>query len=173
MAATTTFYEDNGTATGTPPKGATSTAISSIEYKSVDNTTTPRASAPITAGNNSFHKYNYLKFTGTFNQIYDVKFAHTSGTLGSGLTLHGKVTSTYATPATSTLSGTSDITAPSLITSGMAMLLSTVGPQGSSPTSAISATGYTQYFASQLRTTAAAAAGDTSTLELTIQYNEN
>lgn len=171
MAATTTWYEQNGTASGSPAHGTEST-ISSCDWKSVDDSTTSRASAPVLAGSNSYHKYIYLKFTGTFNQISAVKFAHTAGTLGTGISLKSKVTSTYATPATTALASSTDITSTTAIGSGASVLLSTTGPNG--PTSASQTTTcYTQYIVTQVQTTTAANAGDSGTVTLTVQYNEN
>ena len=117
MSATTTWYEQNGTAAGTPAAGVEST-VSSCDWKSVDDTTTPRSSAPVQAGNLSYIKYNYLGFSGTFNQISTVKWAHTSGTLGTGLSLVGKVTSTYATPVTTAMAGSTDMTSPISVSAG-------------------------------------------------------
>ena len=172
MAATTTWYEENGSATGSPAHG-TPTVVTTCDWKSVDSATTTRAAAPVAAGSNSYHKYNYVKFTGVFNEISDAKFAHTAGTLGTGISLKGKITSTYATPATSALSGSTDITGTTPIASGMAVLLSTVGPQGAGATASINAEGYTQYIVTQVQTTSSAAAGDSGTATLTVQYNEN
>lgn len=172
MAATTTWYEENGSATGSPAHG-TPTVVTTCDWKSVDSATATRAAAPVAAGSNSYHKYNYVKFSGTFNEISDAKFAHTAGTLGTGISLKGKVTSSYATPATSALSGSTDITVTTPIASGMAVLLSTVGPQGTGATASINAEGYTQYIVTQVQTTSSAAAGDSGTATLTVQYNEN
>lgn len=172
MAATTTWYEENGSATGSPAHG-TPTVVTTCDWKSVDSATTTRAAAPVAAGSNSYHKYNYVKFSGTFNEISDAKFAHTAGTLGTGISLKGKVTSSYATPATSALSGSTDITGTTPIASGMAVLLSTVGPQGAGATESINAEGYTQYIVTQVQTTSSAAAGDSGTATITVQYNEN
>lgn len=171
MAATTTWYEQNGTATGSPAHGAENT-ISSCDWKSVDDSTTSRASAPVLAGSNSYHKYIYLKFTGVFNQISAVKFAHTAGTLGTGISLKSKVTSTYATPATTALASSTDITSTTAIGSGASVLLSTTGPNGSTSASQTT-TCYTQYIVTQVQTTSAANAGDSGTVTLTVQYNEN
>lgn len=172
MSATTTWYEQNGTATGSPAHGTEST-ISSCDWKSVDDTTTSRASAPVLAGENSYSKYIYLKFTGTFNQISAVKFAHTSGTLGTGISLKGKVTSTYTTPATSALGSSTDMTSTTAIGSGASVLLGTSGPNDASPSASQTSTCYTQYLVTQVQTTAAASAGDSGTVTLTVQYNEN
>lgn len=171
MAATTTWYEQNGAASGTPAAGTEST-ISSCDWKSVDDSTTARASAPVLAGSNSYIKYIYLKFSGTFNQISAVKFAHTAGTLGTGISLKSKITSTYATPVTSAMSGSTDITSTTAIGSGASVLLSTTGPNGTASASQTT-TCYTQYLATQVQTTSAANAGDSGTVTLTVQYNEN
>lgn len=172
MAATTTWYEQNGTASGSPASG-TETTISSCDWKSVDDTTTARASAPVLAGSNSYSKYIYLKFTGTFNQISAVKFAHTSGTLGTGISLKGKVTSTYTTPATSALASATDITDTKAIADGAPVLLGTTGPNDANPSASQTSTCYTQYLVTQVQTTASASAGDSGTVTLTVQYNEN
>lgn len=172
MAATTTWYEQNGSATGTPAHGTQST-ISSCDWKNIDDSTTPRASSPVSAGSNSYIKYIYLGFTGTFNQISAVKFAHTAGTLGTGISLKSKVTSTYETPTTSAMSGASDITSTSAIGSGASVLLGTTGPNATNPAASQTSACYTQYLATQVQTTSSASAGDSGTVTLTIQYNEN
>ena len=172
MAATTTWYEQNGTASGSPA-GGTPTVVTTCDWKSVDSATTSRAAAPVAAGENSYNKFNYVKFSGTFNEISDVLFAHTAGTLGSGITLKGKISSTYTTPATTALSDSTDITATTAIADGMSVDLSTTGPNGTSHASSQTSECYTQYIITQVQTTSAAAAGDSGTATLTVQYNEN
>lgn len=175
MPATFEFNEDNGAATGSPAKGTSrATAVTNVNWKNIDDATTAYSSSPVTAGNNSYSKYQCGKFTGTFNSISNCLFAHTSGTLGTGLTLKGVVTSTYATPAaTANAALTTDMTSAIAIGSGASVSFSTVGPEGASPTTTLSAAGYTQFLATQLQTTTSAAAGDTATVTLTLQYNEN
>jgi hypothetical protein len=86
----------------------------------------------------------------------------------------GVVTSTYTTPATSTnVALTVNMTSAISIGSGQSVLFSTTGPYASSPASTLTTAGYTQYLATQLQTTVAALPGDTSTITLTLQYNEN
>lgn len=175
MPATFEFVEDNGTATGSPAKGTTRTgARTEANWKNIDDSTTAYSSSPITAGNNSFTKYQAGHFSGTFNQISNVLWAHTAGTLGAGLTIKGTVTSTYATPATTANAAlTTDMTSAIAIGSGAAVNMSTVGPEGASPTSTLSAAGYTQFLATQLQSTTSAAPGDTTSVTETLQYNEN
>jgi hypothetical protein len=172
MSATTNWFEQNGAANGTPAHG-TESAISSCDWKNVDDTTTPRSSAPVLASENSYDKKIYLKFSGTFNQISAVKFAHTDGTLGTGISLVGKVTSTYTAPSTSPLSSATDMTTPIGIGSGASVLLGTSGPNDTNPSASQTMQCYTQYLVTQVQTTAAAAAGDSGTVTLKVQYNEN
>lgn len=174
MAATFEYNEDHGTQTGSPLKGTTrSTAVTEVNWKNIDDSTTAYSASPITAGNNSYPKYQFGKFTGTFNQVSAGLWAHTAGTLGTGLTLAGKVTSTYATPVTTALSGSTDMTSVIAIGSGATVNFDTVGPEDATPSSTLAAAGYSQYLVSQLQTTGSAAAGDTATVTLTLQYNEN
>lgn len=175
MAATFEYNEDNGAATGTPAKGTTrNTAVTQVNWKNVDDVATAYTASPIIAGSNSFTKYQFGKFTGTFNQISAGLWAHTAGTLGTGLTLKGVVTSTYATPsATANAALTTTMTPVLAIASGAPVLFHTAGPEGASPTATLAAAGFTQYLATQLQTSAATAAGDIGSITLTLRYNEN
>lgn len=173
MAATATWKEDNGAATGSPAKGATRSNASNVNWKAMDNTSTAYTAAPIQAGTNSMPKYNSVQFTGTFTSVSNAKWAHTAGTLGTGLSLYGGVTSTYATPSTAAVSGLTDISSVTAIGSGTSVNFSTVGPEGASPTSTLTASGYTQFLVTQLRTTLSATQGDTAQLTFTLQWDEN
>jgi hypothetical protein len=186
MAATFWFCEDNGTQTGSPLHGTTqyttSPGATDVNWKNVDDCTansgTAYSSAPITAGNNSYSKYQYGKFSGTYNSILNGLWsAHTAGTspMGTGLTLKGTVTSTYATPATTTNSAlTTDFSSTVAIGSGLAVDFSATSPQAASPSTTLSSGGgFTQYLVTQLQTTSSAAAGDTASITGTLSYNEN
>jgi len=174
LAATFEYNEDNGAQTGSPLKGTTrNTAVTQVNWKNVDDVATAYTSSPITAGANSFAKYQFGKFTGTFNQVSNGLWAHTAGTVGTGVVLAGKVTSTYATPSATAISGSTDMSTPIAITSGATVLFSTVGPEGATPTSTLAAAGFSQYLVTQVQTTASAAAGDIGTQTFTLRYNEN
>jgi hypothetical protein len=176
MPATFEFNEDNGTQTGSPLKGTTrNTAVVQCNWKNTDDVATVYSTSPITAGNNSFSKYQFGKFTGTFNQILNGKYsAHTAGTLGANLTLKGTVSSAYATPATTANSAlTTDFSAVVAIGSGLTVLFHTTGPEGTSPTATLATAGYTQYLITQLQTGGAATSGDTASITATLQYDEN
>lgn len=187
MAATFTWCEDNGAQTGSPLHGTTRTGFSSgsctdRNYKNVDDCTnnsgTAYGSSPIQAGSNGYSKYLYGKFSGTFNQIssglWSLRTAP-SGALATGLTLKGVVTSTYATPATGA-NGALSInytSAEVAIGSGAAVSFATSGPENASPSSTLSAAGYTQYLVGQLQTSGSPAAGDITSMTETLQYAEN
>lgn len=174
MAATFEYNEDNGAATGSPAKGTTrTTAVTQVNWKAADDVATAYSAAPINAGENSFPKYQFGKFTGSFNQISNGLWSHTAGALPTNTTLFGAVTSTYATPSQAATAGLSDISAITAITSGTAVNFSTVGPEGASPTATLSAAGYSQYLVTQVRTTGAALPGDSGNITLTLRYSEN
>lgn len=189
MAATFAWCEDNGAATGSPLHGTTRSGFGADthfatdrNYKNVDDCTanagTAYSSSPITAGNNSFSKYQYGHFSGTFNQISAGLWSlrtSPAGALATGLTLKGTVSSTYATPATAANAAlTTDYSpAPVAIGSGLAVNFSTTGPEGASPAATLAAAGYSQYLVGQLQTSTSAAAGDIATITETLQYNEN
>ena len=185
MAATFHWCEDNGATTnlhGTTQSGfgADTHYATDVNWKSTDDCTanggTAYSAAPIVAGQNSYIKYQYGNFVTPFNQILNCKWsARTapSGALAAGITLYGKVTSTY-NPTNSAMTGQTDYTSAAVaIGSGSAVSFSTTGPYDAAPTSTLSAVGYTQYLASQILTTTAAAAGDMATITATLQYNEN
>ncbi len=173
MSATFTFGEDNGAQAGTPPRGTTRTFnVTNMNWKNIDDATTAYSSSVITAGNNSYPKYQWGHFSGTFNQISNVKFGHTTGLFGVGLALALVTGSGYSTPATTALSNSRDITQPSgLSAASFAINLGVNGPQ-EALASTLSQTGYTAYFATQLQTTVAASAGDTALVTGTISYDE-
>lgn len=176
MAATFEWDEANGA-------GETVThARGEANWKNIDDSTTAYTSNPITAGNNSFSKWQYGHFSGTYNQILAGLFAHTAGAFGAGLTLKGQPAMTadadrlaYSTPGTAALAGlTFDQTPVIAIGSGRAVWFGATGPATSGKAaSTTSNPAYTNYLTSQLQTTGAAGAGDTVTATLTLQYDEN
>lgn len=182
MAATFEFERDTGTQTGSPTKGTTRTAaVTDTNWKNTDTYATAYSSAPITAGNNSYEIWNFGHFSGSFNQILAGLFAHTSTAFGTGLTLKGCPACTttsglaYTTPSATTNSSlTVDMTTAISIGSGVAVFFGGTGPEAATM-AASQATNpcYTNFLTTQLQTTTSAAAGDTATVTLTLQYNEN
>lgn len=174
MAATFTFKVDHGTATGSPAVGASTSTAAAINWLNDDSEGT-NTTFPITAGLNSFEKFLYFVWSGTFTTISSVLWAHTAGTFGTGLTLKGVVTSTYSTPSTTTNSAlTTDMTSAISIGAGASVLISATSPAGVSPGSSSSANPcYGQYCPTQLQTTSGAAAGLTVSATFTAQYDES
>lgn len=176
MAATFEWDEDNGA-------GQTIThGVGNTNWKDIDDTTTAYTDAPITAGNNSFDKWIYGHFSGTYNEISAGLWAHTNGAFGSGITLVASPTMTadgdrlaYATPSTAANANlTYDATSVISIGSGKAVWFGPTGPGSSGKAaSTTSNPAYTNYLTTQLQTTGSAAAGDTATATLTLQYQEN
>lgn len=156
--------------------------VANANWKNQDSSTNNYSSFPITAGNNSFEKWQYGHFSGTYNQILNGKFAHTAGALGTGLTLKGPPTMTadanrlaFATPSTTAnASLTNDMTSVIAIGSGVAVWFGITGPAtAGKAASTTSNPAYTNYLTTQLQTTTSAAAGDTASVTLTLQYDEN
>jgi hypothetical protein len=183
MAATFEFEEDNGAATGSPAKGTTRTsARTEVNWKAIDDSTTAYSSNPIVAGQNSFQKNQFGHFSGTFNQILNGLFAHTAGALGTGLTLKGQPAATtsagpytYVTPSQVADTGlTTDMTAVIAIGSGVAVWFGATGPEATGKAASMATNPcYSNWLTTQLQTTTSAAAGDTATATLTLQYDEN
>lgn len=176
MAATFEWFED----TGAGP--ASSGTITKQDWKNEDSRTDNYASFPITAGNNSYEKWVYGKFSGTFNTILAGLWAHTATAFGSGLTLKASPTMTadadrlaYATPSTTANANlTYDATSAIAIGSGKAVWFGATGPANSGKAASMTTNPcYTNYLTNQLQTTGAAAAGDTANVTMTLEYQEN
>lgn len=151
-------------------------------WKNIDDSTTAYSSSPIAAGSNSFSKWMYGKFSGTFNQISAGLFAHTAGSMGTGLTIKGQPAMTadgdrltYSTPATSALASlTFDQTSTVAIGSGRAVWFGATSPGASGKAASMTTNPcYTNFLTHQLQTTGSAAAGDTATATFTLRYDEN
>lgn len=183
MAATFEFEEDNGTAAGSPAKGTTRTAArTESNWKNIDDSTTAYTANPITAGTNSYQKPQFGHFSGTFNQILNGLFAHTATAFGTGLTLKGVplVSSDgtrwlYTTPATSADANlTTDMSSAIAIGSGVAVWFGATGPEATGKAASMTTNPcYSTFLTTQLQTSGSAAAGDTASVTLTLQYDEN
>lgn len=183
MPATFAFDRDTGTQTGSPTKGTTRSAgTTDTNWKNTDTYGTAYTAAPITAGNNSFEIWNFGHFSGTFNQILTGLFAHTATAFGTGLTLKGTPACTgdgdrllYTTPsATANANLSVDMTSAIAIGSGVAVCFGATGPEATGKATSMTTNPcYTNYLTTQLQTSGSAAAGDTATVTLTLQYNEN
>jgi hypothetical protein len=185
MPATFAFDRDHGAATGSPPKGATTnTGVTDVNWKASDTEATAYSAAPIVATQNSFENWMYGHFTTPYNQLLNGLFAHTATALGTGLTLKGPPTMAsagnalvYTTPSQTTNANlTTNMTSVIAIASGVAVWFGPTGPQetATGKTASYSSNpAWTNYLTTQLQTSGSAAPGDTATITLTLQYDEN
>lgn len=183
MAATFAFDRYHGAATGSPAHGTTtSTGVSNVNWKNSDTEATAYSAAPITGGNNSFELWTFGHFSGSYNQILTGLWAHTLTALGTGLTLKGAASMTqdsdnltYATPSATTNASLSvDMTSAIAIGSGSVVYFGATSPEATGKATSTTANpAYTNELTTQLQTTSSAAAGDTATVTMTLQYQEN
>lgn len=166
MAATFNWYQYNGANTAETSLG---TGGNLVNFSAIDTAgTVGYDTNPITAGNQSMSVYLKGKWGGTFNKIENLQFwRSTDFSPNTGLSLYWKA------------NGTTAYAAPSTATSVAADAVATSDPGaenvyiGGATGGSLTAAGGSDYIVLQLRTTTAAAAGDTSLAEFTIQYDES
>jgi hypothetical protein len=177
MAATFQWAETNGAVS--PPAGET-VGRTDCNWKNIDDSTTAYSSSPITAGNNGYDKFSYGKFTSSWNQITNCKYGVSATSVGANTTLTGAKTMaaaadrvSYRTPVKTATATNSTTFATTSV--DRTLYLSKTSPDDAGCTTSISAggTGYTCYMYTFLATTGSAAAGDTSQVTFTLQYDEN
>jgi len=187
VAAIFTWCEDNGPAIGNPAHGFSRSRIPNppinISWKSVDDAKTDiggtsYSSAPIQAGTNSFSKYHYGQFGGTYNRILNcVWSAHVEpeSALPPGLILKGVVTSQYQQPTQNHDNRLiEDFTDVLPIDAGLPVGLSPIGPESPNHSPILdSGGGFTQYLVTQLQTLPNVRGGDTDEVTMMIQFDEN
>lgn len=193
MAATFQFCEDNGASLGgTFARGTSrSTGVSNLNWKSVDDTATIFSNAPLTAGQNSYDKFQFGVFTGSWNTVKSGLWQHTYNTnaeaLGLGLVIKCAVSGSgfYRTPAqTANSLLIHNLSSTGLIATGLTVGLGINGPEHSGKTRGSEGTtgyfvspwgvvAYTDYIATQLETSVSASAGNTCTTQWTFSWTEN
>ena len=183
MSATVSLIQRNGTYPGIVTQN-----VSSINWKAIDDTTTPYTSynAVIGLGTNSFTQYICVRFSGSFTSVGNVSVTHLSGTLPSGIKLMSSPSITlssaslpYATP---TRSVNNSLTSYNLTGLGSSVdllvgLPASSGDAASSPgkslfTNNVGSPVYTNYFVTQLQTVSTAQAGDIGNIVLQVTYDE-
>jgi hypothetical protein len=166
MASTQTWSEGNGTNAGTE-----TTSRAEANWKNVDDSTTAYSSSPITAGNNSFTKYQAIKFGGTYNTLSSLSYFGSTAAPGTGLTVKAAVVTSGTTPST-TASGDSNI-ATSAGTLTANFTATTLGYAAGTATSSASAVVYGNALRTQLQTLGTAAPGDIASVTITAQWTES
>jgi hypothetical protein len=163
MASTQTWSEYNGTnaATETASRGE-------CNWKNIDDSTTAYSSSPITAGNNSFTKYQAVKFGGTYNNLSALTYKVSSNAPGTGLSVVAAVVTAGTTPSTS---ASGDSAASTTGTSANFNNGST--PYGTGTSSTTTNPVYANAYRTQLQTTGSAGPGDISTVTITATWTES
>lgn len=167
MASTQTWSEGNGASAGTE-----TASRAECNWKNVDDSTTAYSSSPITAGNNSFAKYQAVKWGGTFNTLSALSFYASTATPGTGLTVNASVRSSGTTPAT-TSTGDSPIptSAGTLTANFTGTTWATAFAAGTTTTGTVNT--YSQPLRTQLATTGSAAPGDITSVTITASWTES
>lgn len=163
MASSVTFTEYNGA-------GQTATASrAEMNLKNIDDSTTAYSSSVITAGNNSFTKYQSAVHAGTYNSLSAASYKIASNAPGTGLSIVGAVVTAYTTPAT-TASGDS-----AMSTSGASANFGNGTDGFRTGTSSYTAGGtvYVNPLRLQMQTTTSAAPGDTTSETITYAWTES
>lgn len=164
MASTQTWSEFNGTSAATE-----TTSRAEANWKNIDDSTTTYSSSPITAGNNSFIKYQALKYGGTWNSLSALTYKVSTATPGTGLSVVASVVTSGTTPS-ATASG--DSAASTSGTSANFNSSSTPYGTGTSSTTA-GGTMYANAYRTQLQTTTSAAPGDITSVTITASWTES
>lgn len=192
MAATAVWCERNGSGSGTETAN-----VANVNWKAIDDagdtTLYNNVSAVVAAGTNSMHKYQYIKFTGTYSTISNVKFINQTGISAAGVTLRCQRTMAadadrlaYAQPARSAdnvsltpFDFTSNAANVNLYVGGATSNgADGAGSSGKAASASKPATGfnsnelYTNYFVTQLQVASNAAAGTLGPITLAVQYDE-
>lgn len=164
MASTQTWSEWNGTSPGTET-GSRAEA----NWKNIDDSTTVYSTQPITAGNNSFTKYQALKFAGSWNSLSALTYKIDNNAPATGISIVGAVVTSYTTPSTAA-SGDS-----ALSTTGLsANFNSSTTPFGAGTSSTTaSGTMYANALRTQLQSTSSAAPGDIGQRTITASWTES
>jgi len=174
-AATATWKEHYGAASNL------ASGIADLNWKYVEEPASAYDTYPIPAGKNSFVRWSFIEFTGTFNKLLNGLFAHTATAFGASLALWGPQSPAtspleFTTPASlAHASLTTDMTAAIAIGSGIPMYFGAAGPGVTGGIIASYATNpaFSNYLCTQLRASEGAAAGDTAQVTITAQYDEN
>lgn len=164
MASTQSWTEYNGSSAGTP-----TATRAEANWKNIDDSTTAYSSSPITAGNNSFGKYQALVFAGTYNSLSSLTYKIDNNAPATGVSIVGSVVTTGTTPAT-TATGDS-----ALSTSGIsANFNNSTTPYGTgTSTYTTGGTVYANALRTQLQTTSSASPGDIGSRTITASWTES
>jgi len=158
MAATYNWVEFNGGESTTVPTNLNMGSDNSVDL-------TP-ATYPITAGDNSYEKWVYGDFSGSFTKINNVRLWKSAGALVSGEDI--VFGSAFATVAPGTATSTEAVSSVDTADPGY----TNVSIGEATTYGSLVAAGVTDYFVLQTQIDASASPGATNTKTFTIQYDE-
>jgi hypothetical protein len=163
MASTQTFSEGNGTNAATE-----TTSRTEMNLKRIDDSTTAYTANPINSTNNenSYTKYQMLKFAGTWNSLSGLTVKIDNNAPATGLSFVGSVVTSGTTPST-TASGDSAMSTTGLSAN---FTSSTFGYAAGTSSSTASGTMYTNALRLQLQTTSSYAGGPGDITSRTITW---
>ena len=168
MPSTSTWSEGNGASAGTETASRTE-----ANWKRIDDSTTAYTANPINSTNNenSFTKYQAIKYGGTYNTLSTLTYRIDNNAPAVGLSIVGAVVTVGTTPAT-TASGDA-----ALSTTGLAanFTATAMGYAAGTATATASAVVYGNALRTQLQTTSSYAGGpgDITSRTITAQWTES
>lgn len=173
MASTQTWSEGNGANAGTE-----TASRGEANWKNVDDSTTAYSASPITAGNNSFSKYQAIKFGGTYNTLSSLSYKVSTSTPNDngGSSAHLTVVAsviTAASPATPSATATGDSAASTTGTSANFSGTTWAGVFATGTATSTANPVYGQAYRTQLQTTSSAAPGDITAVTITATWTES
>lgn len=164
MASTQTWSEYNGASAATETASRTD-----CNWKNIDDSTTVYSTSPVTAGANSFSKYQAVKFGGSFNSLSALTYKVSSAAPSTGVSLVASVVTSGTTPATT---ATGDSAASTSGTS--ANFNNTTNPYGAGTSTYTGATNvYANAYRTQMQTTGSAGPGDIASVTITASWTES
>jgi len=167
MAANFSWSQTYGTSPGTV--AALGISGNLFNYKRTDDAVAANYSAhPVTAGQKSYEVWLRGKFTGSFNKVDNIKFHRStdfSPNTGLSILWAPSTPSAYETPVTGANVCVSGVPSAYPGTANVRI--------GGVLSGALIASGYTDYIVTQLSTTSAAPAGDSSLAIFTLAYDES
>lgn len=196
MAAQFTWNQDSGNPTGVPARGGNRGEITAMNYKSIDNINSDvsgdpgvpgsYAANPIRVGDNSFTFYLFAQWSGSWNQIFNIKFGHSDFSTPAGVSIFGKVSSIYNQPSafedttlTTNVSQETPLEDFNFSSEVFDVLLAYNGPEDSVTTNVADSNDapanivFSQYIVTQMRTTVGVIPGELSPITWTLRYDEN
>lgn len=164
MASSQTWSEFNGASAATE-----TTSRAECNWKNIDDSTTAYSASPVSAGSDSFTKYQAVKFAGTWNSLSALTYKVSSNAPATGVSIVASVVTAGTTPSAS---ASGDSAASTSGTSANFNNSTTPYGTGTSSTTA-GGTMYANAYRTQMQTTSGAGPGDIPTVTITASWTES